>query len=109
MLAAECADAEAGSPTIAKYGDLLKTDDPLEGILRILFERECERRQIKLSVDSQIRLFEDLAFDFGGSFTRDELHLYAAAAESRDSGPEQKALESHAIISKDGGQVRFAL
>jgi len=107
MLAAECADAEAGNPTIAKYGDLLKTEDPLEGILRILFERECERRQIKLSADSQLRLFEDLAFDFGGTFARDELHLYATALESPDSGPEQKALESHAIISNQGD--KFAL
>jgi len=109
MLAAECADAEAGNPTIAKYGDLLKTEDPLEGILRILFERECERRQIKLSADKQLLLFEDLTFDFGGTFARDELHLYAAALESPDSGQEQKALESHAIISNQGDKfvLRF--
>jgi hypothetical protein len=105
MLAAECADAEASNPTIARYGDLLKTEDPLEGILRILFERECERRQIKLSAHSQLRLFEDLAFDFGNTFTRDELYLYAAALDSR--GSEQKALESHAIISNQGD--RFTL
>jgi hypothetical protein len=109
MLAAECADVEADNPTIAKYGDLLKTEDPLEGILRILFERECERRQINLSADSQLRLFEDLAFDFGGTFTREELHFYAAALERRDTGPEEKALESHAVISSVGNQftLRF--
>jgi hypothetical protein len=107
MLAAECADVEADSPTIAKYGDLLKTEDPLEGILRILFERECERRQIKLLAHSQLRLFEDLAFDFGGTFTRDELHLYAAALDSRGGVGEQKALESHAIVCNHGD--RFTL
>lgn len=107
MLAAECAEADADDPTISKYGELLKTEDPLEGILRILFERERERRQLKFSVDSQLRLFEDLAFDFGGVFTRDQLHLYAAALESGGAGMDQKALESHAIISNEGD--RFAL
>jgi hypothetical protein len=108
MLAAECADSGVDEKSLAKYGGMLDSSDPLEGVLMILFEREQERRRLAVSPDRQMQLLSEIAFECGETFSAEDLRLYASAyCGLKENDPQQDALQSHAVLQHDKNQFGF--
>jgi hypothetical protein len=106
-LAAECADIEASEAAVLKYGTLLSSDDPLEGLLLILFERETERRKLSLTPEQQFELFAQLAFNCGDAFSEEQLRLFAGVSGLTEQGSQMEALRSHALLKVTGADYAF--
>ena len=106
-LAAECADIEASEAAVLKYGNLLGSDDPLRGLLLILFERERERRKLALTPEQQFELFAQLALNCGDIFSGEQLRLFAAIHGLTQPGPQLDALKSHALLKTAGTNYSF--
>jgi hypothetical protein len=106
-LAAECADIEASEAAVLKYGELLSSEDPLQGLLLILFERERERRKLSLTPEQQLGLFAELALSCGDVFSEEQFRLYAAMFGVTDRGPQMEALQSHALVRLVGRDFAF--
>jgi len=106
-LAAECADIDASEAAVSKYGELLGSDEPLRGLLLILFDRERERRKIALIAEEQLALFAELAFICGDLFSGEQLRLFASIFGITEAGPQLDALKSHAILRHAGPNYAF--
>ena len=106
-LAAECADIEASEAAVLKYGELLNSEDPLQGLLLIFFERERERRKLALTPERQLALFSELAFNCGDIFSSEQLRLFAAMFGITEPGAQLQALESHALLRLSGQNYGF--
>ena len=106
-LAAECADIEASEAAVLKYGTLLSSDDPLQGLLLILFERERERRKLALTPEQQSELFAQLALNCGDMFSDEQLRFFAAVYGLTQPGPQLDALKSHALLKPAGSNYAF--
>ena len=106
-LAGECADIEASEASVLKYGKLLSSEDPLRGLLLILFERERERRKLALTPEQQLGLFSDLAFNCGDLFSAEQLRLFAAVHGITDAGAQTQALQSHVLVKLVGKDYAF--
>ncbi|MGH8627003.1 MAG: NACHT domain-containing protein, partial [Gammaproteobacteria bacterium] len=74
MLAAESADTDA-SDVVQKYGNLLGSDDPLEGLILALCERERIRQRMTVPPEQQLQVLEAAAAEYGKEFNRDDLDL----------------------------------
>lgn len=106
-LTAECADMDDSEAAVQKYGALLSSEDPLRGLILILFERERERRKLLLDAESQLRLFSGLAFNHGDAFTLEQLKFYASLHGLQGSETQLQALQSHVALSRNGTQFGF--
>ena len=106
-LTAECADMDDSEAAVQKYGALLSSEDPLRGLILILFERERERQKLLLDAETQLRLFSALAFNHGDVFTSEQLKLYASMHGLQGSQTQVQALQSHVALSRNDGHFSF--
>jgi hypothetical protein len=102
-LVAESVDTPDIETSLQKYGDLLESSDPLDGIVLMLCERERERRGLKVPAATQRDLFSLLAFEYGMQIPQDALEFYADVPELS----QRQALTTHALLQRSADHLTF--
>ena len=98
MFAAESADTDSG--VVAKYGHLLSSNDPLEGLVLAFCERERRRQRLTLESEHQLRVFEVLATECGSLFSLEDIEIALDLAELANSEDLLRQIVRHDFLEQ---------
>jgi hypothetical protein len=104
MLAAESADTDE-SDVIQKYGHLLSSADPLEGLVLAFCDRERKRHRLAISAEEQLQILEILATEFQGHFDVSEIEIAVQSVSAEADEHQVKRFLDHAMFDTRGERL----